>query len=340
MESFYNLEISWRTLWRVFVFGIFVYVLFMSREALGVLFVGIVISLGIDPLVGFFETRKINRLLGTVFVFLGGSVVLAGILYLTLPVLIRETIGFLGDFNAVIFSFLGISLPTSFVQGANETLSKIIGFLDTSDIPVATAISKIFREVVLTLSVVIISFYLSIERHGNERLLRIIVPDIYERPVLRVFSRFKIKIRRWLGAQLALSLILGIVVSAGLWILGVRYALVLGVIAAVFEVVPIIGPILAGAFAFMVAFSDSVNLGLYVILFFLIVQQLENHILVPIIMGKTMKVHPVIVIVSLLAGGQVAGFFGILLAVPIAVAAQEIFNYIAEQKYTRGGLGI
>lgn len=336
----YNLEISWRTLWRIFIFGLFVYVLFMSREALGALFVGVVISLGIDPLVGFFETRKINRLLGTVFVFLGGGVILAGVLYLTLPVLIKEAAGFLSDFNAAILSFLGISLPTSFVQGASETLSRVMGFLDANNIPITVAVSKILKEVVLTLSVVIISFYLSIERYGTERLLRVIIPDIYERPVLKVFSRFKIKIRRWLGAQLALSLILGVVVSAGLWILGVRYALVLGIIAAVFEVVPIIGPILAGTFAFMVAFSDSVNLGLYVILFFLIVQQLENHILVPIIMGKTMKVHPVIVIVSLLAGGQVAGFLGVLLAVPIAVASQEIFNYIAEQKDTRGGLGI
>ena len=110
--------------------------------------------------------------------------------------------------------------------------------------------------------------------------------------------------------------------------------------AAVFEIVPIIGPVLAGVTAFLVAVSDSFTLGVYTVLFFVIVQQLENHILIPIIIGKTMRVHPVIVLISLLAGGKIAGFVGIVLAVPIAVMLQEIFAYLAERKSQRSPLGI
>jgi predicted PurR-regulated permease PerM len=153
--------------------------------------------------------------------------------------------------------------------------------------------------------------------------------------VLTVFARFKVKIRKWFGAQMALSLIVGAVVMLGMLLLKVRYPFILALTAAVLEVVPIIGPVIAGSMAFLVAVSDSLSLGVYVVLFFVAVQQIENHLLVPIIMGKTMKVHPVIVIISLLAGGEAAGFVGIVLAVPIAVMAQEIYNYLEERKNER-----
>jgi predicted PurR-regulated permease PerM len=187
----------------------------------------------------------------------------------------------------------------------------------------------------LVVVTILTTFYLSVEKNGTERLLRVLLPDRYEGPVLKVFERFKTKIRRWMAAQLSLSILIGIIVGVGLWLLGVRHSFVLGVIAAIFEVVPIIGPIIVGILAFFMAISDSFLLGIYAIVFFFLVQQIENHLLLPIIMGKSMKVHPVVVIMSLLAGGKIAGLLGIILAVPIAVIVQEIFDYLAEKKDQR-----
>jgi predicted PurR-regulated permease PerM len=90
--------------------------------------------------------------------------------------------------------------------------------------------------------------------------------------------------------------------------------------------------------AFLVAMSDSTVLGLYAVIFFFVVQQFENHVLIPLVMGKSMRVHPVIAVVSLLAGGQLAGFVGIILGIPIAVLVQEIFNYLAARKEKRAVL--
>ena len=90
----------------------------------------------------------------------------------------------------------------------------------------------------------------------------------------------------------------------------------------------------------LVAVSQSFSLGLYALLFAFIVQQLEGHILIPIIMGRAMKVHPVVVIIALLAGAEIAGFVGIVLSVPIAVMAQETFNYFSEKKSSRTSLDI
>ncbi len=163
-------------------------------------------------------------------------------------------------------------------------------------------------------------------------MLRVVLPAAYERPTIAIFEGFKRKMRRWLGTQVVLSVFIGLSVWLGMWIIGVRYPLVLGLVAAILEVVPIIGPIVAGAAAFFIASTDSLGLGFYVILFFFVLQQFENHVLVPLVMGRGMKVHPVVVVVSLLVGGEIGGFIGILLSVPIAVLVQEIFDHVAAHK--------
>jgi predicted PurR-regulated permease PerM len=165
--------------------------------------------------------------------------------------------------------------------------------------------------------------------------MREVLPDQYERSALEVFGRFRLKMRNWFQAQLALSALIGLVVGFGAWALGLEYPLVLGMSAALFELVPIVGPIITGAFAFLIAVTQSSTLGIYTVVFFVIIQQIENHLLTPLIMGKSVAVHPLMVIVSLLIGGRVGGFIGIVLAVPLAVLAQEIFAFYSEQKRRR-----
>ncbi len=340
MEPKKSFEIGRQTIWRVFIFVGLVLLLYFARQALGVLAVAIVISLGLEPLVNFLENRRIPRLLSVIIIFFLGLLILSAIIYFLVPIIINEMGGFLEHFSRSFSSIFGVGLPKTLIQSFSLSLNKVLGFLTASNISVTGAIGAIFNKAVLVFSTIIITFYLTVERDGTERLLRVILPDMYERSVLRVFENFKLKIRRWFVAQLGLSLIIGVVVAFGLWLLDVRYFLILGLVAAVFEIVPIIGPVLAGAAAFLVAVSDSFTLGLYAVIFFVIVQQLESHVLIPLIIGKTMKVHPVVVLVSLLAGAQVAGFVGIVLSVPIAVIAQEIFSHLAERKDERRTAGL
>lgn len=318
--------------WQVFAFIVVLLVLYLARQAFGVLLVAIVLSLGLDPVVSFLEKRKINRLLGTIIVFLTGLLILSTALYFIIPILALEAGRFLEDVNRVVADIIGFGLPQKVIQDFSLSFDKALGFLTAAQSSITGAIGAVMNRVILVLATVVLAFYLSVQKDGPDRLLRVILPDAYERPILTIFDNFKTKIRRWFAAQLGLSLVVGVVVSVGLWLLGVRYALILGIIAAILELVPLIGPVIAGAVAFLVAIADSFTLGLYVIGLTFIVQQLENHILIPVLMGRTMNVHPVIVIVSILAGAQIAGFVGIVLAVPIAVAAQEIFYYLAEKK--------
>lgn len=325
-------DISWNTLWRILIFIGIIALFYVASQAIGVLFVAIVLSLGIDPMVSWMEKKGINRMLGTLIVFVLGALVFSTSLYLIIPPIALEAQSFISQFNKVLSTLFGVGISESVIQSLSASLNNALDVITSAGGSITGTISAIIGNVVLVLSTIIISFYLSLEKNGTERLLRVILPRIYEEPVLKVFSNFKQKIRLWLIAQLGLSLIVGVVVSLGLWLLGVRYAVILGLIAAIFELVPVIGPVISGAVAFLIALPTSFTLGIYVILFFFIVQQLENNVLIPYIMKKAMRIHPVIVLVALIAGGQAAGFIGVLLSVPIALMAQEIFNYMAERK--------
>lgn len=332
MRDVLRIDVSWNTLWRIVIFGLVVTAMFLARDVIGILFASIVISLGLDPIVSFLEKRKINRILGTLLVFLGSFFVIAVVGYFVVPVFVIEASAFLKQFHDFISAIFGIGLPGTIVEALTFGRDRILDLLMSADISVPDAMKNFFSSAVFFFGTVLTTFYLSVEKNGTEHLLRVILPDQYEKPVLQIFGRFKIKIRRWMAAQLSLSVLIGIIVGVGLWLLGIRYSFMLGVIAAVLELVPVIGPIVVGIITFMIALSDSFLLGIYSVLFFFIVQQLENHLLVPVIMGRSMKVHPVVVLMALLAGGNIAGILGIILAVPIAVIAQETFEYIAERK--------
>lgn len=332
-------EIGWQTIWRIVLTFLILYVLYLARAPVGVFLISVVISLGLDPFVSFLQRAWLPRFLATILIFIMGILALAAVLYVAVPVVVQEIGGFLGHVNQVLSS-VGFGISEVMLSGFSGDLNRALGFLSTADFSLTGAIGGVFGRMVLIMSTLIISFYLTLEERGTERLLKVILPDAYERAILAIFGRFKVKIRHWFTAQLGLSLIMGVLVGAGMWALGVPYALVLGIVAALFELVPIVGPVITGLIAFIVAVSDSFSLGLYAVIFFVLLQQVENHFLYPYVMGRSMQVHPVIVIFSLLAGAQVAGFVGIVLSVPIAVMSQEVFNYLADRKRARAGLDI
>jgi predicted PurR-regulated permease PerM len=123
-------------------------------------------------------------------------------------------------------------------------------------------------------------------------------------------------------------------------LLGVPYAFLLGVSAAVLELIPIVGPIFAGSVAVLVAFSQTFNLALYTLIIFVAIQQLESSVLIPLVMKHQVGLHPALVLVALLAGSALAGIIGIILAVPITVFLQELVEGWSEEKRKRPQLAI
>ncbi|MDO8469448.1 MAG: AI-2E family transporter [bacterium] len=340
MKEVIQWDITWGSLFRIAVAVGLVVLLTQASEAIMVFFVGIVVSLGVSPFVSSLERLGVNRLLASFLVFLLTALCFFSIVYFVVPIVIGEAGSFVKHLMESLPAF-GIAVPEIRPEDVRGWLSNALGMLGAANISLTGAIGTIFSKVVLFISAIMVSFYLTVEKDGVERLIRGVLPKAYEETALGIFGHFREKIRRWFGAQLWLSLLMGILTGVGMWILGVPYPLVLGILAAVFEVVPVIGPIITGAVALLVAVGGSPTLAVYAIIFFMILQQVENHLLIPLIMGKSVEVHPVAVILALLVGGTVAGLVGILLAVPFAVLVKEVLEHIAEQKRRQPGhLGV
>jgi predicted PurR-regulated permease PerM len=133
--------------------------------------------------------------------------------------------------------------------------------------------------------------------------------------------------------QLLLSLISGTITYLGLLILGVPYALLLAVIAAVMNLVPVFGSLIAGVFATIVAFgSGGLTLALIVAGLFVIINQFEGNLLYPLVVNKVVGIPPLLVILALLVGGSLAGFLGVVLSIPLAAAFREFLTDVERTK--------
>lgn len=297
--------------------------LFLAKEVLIILFLAIVISSALDSPVDYLERKKIPRILGTLLIFIATLIILAFLLYALIPVAISEFQILLTNIGELKMPVLG-SLDISQFKEINKYLESLVNALFSGGASLINIIFSVFGGFALTAATLVLSFYLTINQGGVEKFLRVVLPITRENYVIEIYHRARKKLGLWFQGQLLLMLIVGSAVSLGLWILGVKYSLILGILAGVLEIVPMVGPIFAGAIAFLMAISESWTLGFYVIILFLVIQQLENNILIPIVMKKTVGISPVVVVVALLAGSQIAGFIGMILAVPTAVVIQEI----------------
>ena len=158
--------------------------------------------------------------------------------------------------------------------------------------------------------------------------------------MLGLWSRAQHKLGRWLQAQIVLSVMVGVLVYIGLAIFGVRHRVLLALIAAMLEIIPIFGPILAAIPAVFFGLLKSPVVALWIILVYTVVHQLENHVIVPNVMNRAIGLNPVVVIISILIGAELFGIPGIILSVPVAVILVELikdFGHHHEEKITLNG---
>jgi predicted PurR-regulated permease PerM len=163
--------------------------------------------------------------------------------------------------------------------------------------------------------------------------LRVVTPTQHQAYVLNLWKRSQTKIGKWMQGQLILGVIVGVLLYLGLTILGVPNALLLAVLAALFELIPVFGQFLAAIPAVAIGFVDGgVTGALLVAGLYIVVQQFEAHLIYPVVVKKVVGVPPLMVILSLIVGAKLAGFLGILLSVPIAGAIQELVADIDRRK--------
>jgi predicted PurR-regulated permease PerM len=161
-------------------------------------------------------------------------------------------------------------------------------------------------------------------------------PPEYRGIALRILARISLQLQGWVRATFWMMLIIGVMSGVGLWLLGVKGALLFGIIAGIGEAIPTIGPIISAIPPIVVTLaSDDPNKAIWVALLFFVVQQVENNLLVPRIMSATMNLHPVSVLFFVIAMGGLMGPLGILLATPLCAITKVIYDEVYRRRIQR-----
>jgi predicted PurR-regulated permease PerM len=321
--------------------------LYQVRTVLMLVYVSALLAIGLAPIVRAVErqkllpvgTRTFPRWLAILTLYLTLLVTVVGLGFAVIPPLVGQGQSLwrrLPDLFARGQQFL---IDRGLVDHAftmSEALQKApTGMLGAGGDAVTTVVGAVINVaggVFGVVTILILTFYMLVESDTIFRRFVRLFPIEQRLRIATVSSDITVKVSAWLGGQLLLGAIIGTTATLGLWLLGMPYFFVLGFIAGIGELIPMVGPILSAIPALMVALTVSPSMALGVGVFFLVQQQFENHLLVPKLMERQVGVSAVTVIIALLMGGSLLGIVGALLAVPTAAVLQVIFDELTNDE--------
>jgi predicted PurR-regulated permease PerM len=328
-----------RTVFTVAGVAILLATLWAVRSALLVIYVSALIAMGFAPLVTLLEQPKsptgrfaLPRWLAILAIYLavlGAFVIVA---MLVIPPLVTQADALWAklpnQFNRLQTTLIDYKLVSSRVTLAEAVQNAPSGASGTAVSTMLIAITRVIGGAFGLITIVILSFYLLIEADKMfAYIVRFVTPG--RRAELSTAAREAVvKVSAWLRAQVLLAGVMGTFTAVGLGLMGVPYFFVIAVVAAVGETIPIVGPVIGGTAAVLVAITVSTKLALMVGAYFLVLHQFEANILVPKVMEQRVGVSPVVVMIALLVGSELLGLAGAILAIPtaaiIAVVVEEI----------------
>lgn len=328
------LDISWGTILKISLAFLCFYLLYLVRDILIAFIFALVISILFNPAIDFFRKFKIPRVIATIFVYVAVFGILGLTIYWTAPVFVNEIQQFSQlfpqYFEKISPSLRGLGIEAfenmeSFTMAMGQMLQKA-----SSDILSALAI--FFGGIGSTIFILAIAIFLSLEEKGVEKIIALLAPKNYENRVLAIWENSQRKVAGWFGTRLLTCLFVGVAVFITLYLFKVDYALSLALLAGILDFIPILGPVFAGVIAFVFVALDSWLKAIFVLIAFLLIQQIEGNILSPVLAKKFVGLPPVLVLLSLAFGGALFGILGAILAVPLAGIIFEFVRDFLKRK--------
>ncbi len=341
-----NVNVSTSTLVRILLIGFLVFAFVKLINIVLIVLTSIVIASFVESAIRKLKKYIKNRIFSVFLIYTISFSALIGLSSVFIPVFINEMSALVASLSQYIpdSSILNTFQPDA-ISGAKGVVNTIsangsIGDLIKSTESLARSLSgglfdifgQAFGGLFNLILIIIISFYLSIKEKGIENFLRVIIPDKSEEYIIDLWQRTERKIGLWIQGQMLIGLIMGILTYLGLTILGVKYSLVLAIITALFELIPF-GIYIAVIPAIIFSFLDGgvtlvmLTLGLYFIL-----HQFENYLIYPLVIKKVIGISPLVIILSIIIGWQLANFWGVILAIPFAVCLFEFLDDIENKK--------
>ena len=296
-----------------------VWLLFYLKDLVLILLTAIVIASSIEPAVLWFMRYRIIRPAAVSLVYLCVFGFLFGFAYLLFPPLIEESRSFVAtlpeyieafDLQAVISTQV-LSTTQEVVRTATlaETLKDFQSIFTSTGSGAFRAVSAVFGGVFSFFLILLLSFYFAIQETGIDDFIRIVSPTRHQKYAVDLWRRSQVKIGLWMQGQLLLSIIVAVLTYLWLTVLGVPYALLLALFAAIAELVPVFGSLAAAIPAIAVAGSfGGLPLALLAGGGYLVINQIQGNLIYPLVVKRIVGVPPLLVILALIAGAQLAGF--------------------------------
>lgn len=325
----------------IVVFTVFfllgLYFLYYIRPILILLFLAFIIMVALNPAVTALQNRvRLPRVLATLLVYFWVLACLVGVIALVIPPLTREL------YQLVVTLNLPPQIQTQmdnfdFNNFNFDNISGLASQIGNSVNVIFSVLSSTFSGLFTFFTLIVLSFYLMLERPSlYKKALWFTKDENHIENTRKFIDSIEYQLGGWVRGQLVLMLVIGFVTYIGLTLLGIPYALPLALIAGLLEIVPNIGPTIASIPAIIFGFLyGGPIVGAATIVFYVIIQQLENNLIVPKIMKDSVDVNPLVAIVTILIGLKLGGVVGALLAVPVYIMCRTLYSMWYHQKLAK-----
>lgn len=298
------------------------------------------------PIVRDLEVRGLPRWLGTLVAYIGAGLTLAIVISVLVPMVneqlstfaerLPEFVTKLGDDLNTRLAPLGVHIPVGEAIDGNALAGNLERAVEGGALSTAAGVIGglsglalgVIQVVVVLLIGPVIAFYALVDLPRLGHLVRHLIPPQHRDEAIEVARKLHIVVGGFIRGQLLVALFVGVATSLGLAIVGLPFWLLVGLTAGLTNLIPLLGPIVAGALGVSIALvSDGIGLALLVLIVMVVVQQVDNHVISPLVMSRNVQVHPLAVLLALLVAGAVYGVLGLLMAVPAVAAANVLATH-------------
>ncbi|MBU5292762.1 AI-2E family transporter [Anaerosalibacter bizertensis] len=354
IEENKKIKIDTRRLSKLFIFLLFIFLVYILTkkykflsEIINILVLSSILAYLLNPIVDFFKKKNIPDLWSVIFVYIIIFLIIFIFSFVLIPKIIREfrNIGsILPDYLNKIYEYIDRvqnkyysnfkNLPPQF-DGIRDIFEENINNLERIIIKwikkfvdiTTNAFSKIFTLILVP----IISFYFLKDKEFFKKKIYLTIPKAHRGEIVKLFKEMDKSISQFIRGRIIVGIFVGITTTIALFILNIDFAFSIGMLAGIADIIPYFGPVIGIIPAVFFALLEGPLKALWVIITFTIIQQIENNIITPKVVGESVGIHPVTVIISLILGGGFFGILGMILAIPVVAVVKILYSYIVEK---------
>jgi predicted PurR-regulated permease PerM len=328
------LDISWISIIKIAITIFVLYLLYLAGSLLVLFLFSLIISMLFNPIIDYFEQKRIPQGIGILLAYGSVFALLALVLSASIPLFVFEVNKFTQSFPVY---FEKIAPPLK-VLGfkAFSSLENFWQFFEKSLLAISNNIFNvlfaIFGGIFSTIFVMTTSIFLSLERKYLEEAIKLLSPQKYEEALILIWRKAHKKVAHWFLSRLLSSLFVAFLCYLVFLIFNIPYPISLALIAGLTNFIPYLGPIFSGVLIFLVSAVNDLFLGFLALVAFIIIQQIENNFLSPLLTRKFIGLPPSLTLMAFAFGGTLWGLMGAILALPLFAVIVEIIKEFAKLK--------